>query len=247
MKKPFSSLSAEEVQFFLTYKESQYAIRRKRIEDFCSIQDENFGRKIIKNSLIFDKGSLKTFGSLFIIYCIVSFFIPITVTLKATEDDKISYCQIAKVASSSWCNHFIKLGEAPAANIEAITKDVQQMWAIRSATGGETLSRCWLPPSGHSQVRSQLKFISRYIADHNVSELTGRVARRTESVHCYCETPTLKIGQCLLSEVCGAVSTQVLVQGRSHSYTWMWLLLSPLCFSLHPTVVEICLSWYLPS
>ena len=67
MKKPFSSLSAEEVQFFLTYKESQYAIRRKRIEDFCSIQDENFGRKIIKNSLIFDKGSLKTFGSLFII------------------------------------------------------------------------------------------------------------------------------------------------------------------------------------
>jgi len=79
MKKPFSSLSTEEVQFFLTYKESQYAIRRKRIEDFCSIQDENFGRKIIKNSLIFDK------------------------------DDKISYCQIAKVASSSWCNHFIKL------------------------------------------------------------------------------------------------------------------------------------------
>ena len=59
MKTPFSTLSEEEIQFFLTYKESQYAIRRKRIEDFCSIQDENFGRKIIKNSLVYDKGSLK--------------------------------------------------------------------------------------------------------------------------------------------------------------------------------------------
>ena len=114
MKAPFSTLSAEEIQFFVTYKESQYAIRRKRIEDFCSIQDENFGRKIIKNSLVYDKGSLKyvQFGYHYILSrSYSSLFFSITDISSAAEDDKISYCQIAKVASSTWCNHFIKLGE----------------------------------------------------------------------------------------------------------------------------------------
>ena len=60
IKKPFASLSVQEIQFFLTYKESQYAIRRKRIENYCSLQDENFGRKILKNSLIFDSGKLQS-------------------------------------------------------------------------------------------------------------------------------------------------------------------------------------------
>ena len=60
IKKPFSTLSAQEIQFFLTYKESQYAIRRQRIENYCSLRDENFGRKIIKNSLIFDSGKLQS-------------------------------------------------------------------------------------------------------------------------------------------------------------------------------------------
>ena len=60
IKKPFASLSVQEIQFFLTYKESQYAIRRQRIENYCSLQDENFGRKILKNSLIFDSGKLQS-------------------------------------------------------------------------------------------------------------------------------------------------------------------------------------------
>lgn len=60
IKKPFSALSVQEIQFFLTYKESQYAIRRQRIENYCSLKDENFGRKIIKNSLIFDTGKLQS-------------------------------------------------------------------------------------------------------------------------------------------------------------------------------------------
>ena len=60
IKKPFASLSVQEIQFFLTYKESQYAIRRQRIENYCSLRDENFGRKIIKNSLIFDSGKLQS-------------------------------------------------------------------------------------------------------------------------------------------------------------------------------------------
>ena len=60
IKKPFSALSDQEIHFFLTYKESQYAIRRQRIENYCSLKDENFGRKIIKNSLIFDSGKLQS-------------------------------------------------------------------------------------------------------------------------------------------------------------------------------------------
>ena len=57
--------------------------RRERVEAYCQTKtkDRNFGKKIIKNSLIYD------------------------------EKDGVSYCQIAKVASSSWCNHFIKLGK----------------------------------------------------------------------------------------------------------------------------------------
>ena len=40
------------------------------------------------------------------------------------------------------------------------------------------------------------------------------MAQWGESVHCYSETPTLKISQCLLSEVCRAVNPQVLGQGN---------------------------------
>ena len=64
IKKPFSALSEQEIQFFLTYKESQYAIRRQRIENYCSLRDENFGRKIIKNSLIFDTGKLQSLDTI---------------------------------------------------------------------------------------------------------------------------------------------------------------------------------------
>ena len=56
-------------------------MRKKRIAEYCSTKDKNFGKKILPNSLIYD------------------------------QDDGVSYCQIAKVASSSWCNHFIKLGK----------------------------------------------------------------------------------------------------------------------------------------
>ena len=64
IKKPFSALSDQEIHFFLTYKESQYAIRRQRIENYCSLKDENFGRKILKNSLIFDSGKLQSLDNL---------------------------------------------------------------------------------------------------------------------------------------------------------------------------------------
>ena len=83
LRKNASEFSEEETAFFLTYKESQYDARRERVETYChtKTKDREFGKKIIKNSLIYD------------------------------ERDGVSYCQIAKVASSSWCNHFIKLGK----------------------------------------------------------------------------------------------------------------------------------------
>ena len=51
-----------------------------KIKEFCSIKEKNFGKRILTYSLIFDR------------------------------KDGVSYCQIAKVASSTWCDHFIKLG-----------------------------------------------------------------------------------------------------------------------------------------
>ena len=81
MKKNLSLFSETEIGFFLSFKESQYSLRRERIEEYCSKRDQKFGKKIVKSSLIYD------------------------------DVDGVSYCQIAKVASSSWCNHFIKLGK----------------------------------------------------------------------------------------------------------------------------------------
>ena len=79
LKRDFSDFTVNETQFFLSFKESQYAARRNKIEQFCD--GGKLGMTIRQNTLIYDK------------------------------KDGISYCQIAKVASSSWCNHFIKLGK----------------------------------------------------------------------------------------------------------------------------------------
>ena len=81
MQKNFSQYSENEIGFFTSFKESQYSARRNRVEHHCQVRDQNFGRKIIKNSLVYD------------------------------PKDKVSYCHIAKVASSTWSNHFIKLGK----------------------------------------------------------------------------------------------------------------------------------------
>ena len=80
LKKNVSSFSDDEFLFFLSFKENQYKERRVKIKEFCSIKEKNFGKTIMKYSLIFDR------------------------------KDGVSYCQIAKVASSTWCDHFIKLG-----------------------------------------------------------------------------------------------------------------------------------------
>ena len=227
MKTPFSTLSEEEIQFFLTYKESQYAIRKKRIEDFCSIQDENFGRKIIKNSLVYDKGSLKyvlfRYLNIYLLqrHRIHRIFFSINDISKATEDDKISYCQIAKVASSTWCNHFIKLGEVRWLNNEEKLDD-NKLFSAANVTDKERYRwrdalqifapKLWPQPS-KVRIAGTLWTLIRY--DRPVTEPSRRVAWRADLVHCNSPTSTLKIGQCLLSEVCRAVNPQVLGKGRS--------------------------------
>ena len=80
LKKNISTFSDNEFTFFLSFKENQYKERRERIEHFCDRKGKKFGKSIRKNKLIFD------------------------------DKDGIAYCQIAKVASSTWCNHFIGLG-----------------------------------------------------------------------------------------------------------------------------------------
>ena len=80
LSKNISTLTAGEFSYFLSFKEQQYRKRQRKIEEYCQTKEPKFGKKILKNSLIYD------------------------------NKDGIGYCQIAKVASSTWCNHFIRLG-----------------------------------------------------------------------------------------------------------------------------------------
>ena len=80
LSKNVSTLSQGEFSFFLSYKEKQYRERQRKIQEYCDTKGPKFGKKVLKNSLIYN------------------------------NKDKVGYCQIAKVASSTWCNHFIHLG-----------------------------------------------------------------------------------------------------------------------------------------
>ena len=149
MKKNLSLFSETEIGFFLSFKESQYSLRRERIEEYCSKRDQKFGKKIVKSSLIYD------------------------------DVDGVSYCQIAKVASSSWCNHFIKLGKLDLfwsmlgcltikywTNLQWVNKKTlftlskwykafsQQMSVTERTEDIVTPFKCWLPSYGRLQRRN---------------------------------------------------------------------------------------------
>ena len=76
-----SDFSDSDLSLFMSFKENQYEERRITLKQFCDSKGVKFGKVIKKDSLIFD------------------------------QIDEVAYCQIAKVASSTWCNHFIKLGK----------------------------------------------------------------------------------------------------------------------------------------
>ena len=127
MKKNVSLYSQAEIQYLLSFKERQYAVRRERIKDYCSVQDDPlFGMKI--DTLIYN---------------------PV---------DRVSYCPIAKVASSTWCNHFIKLGRTietllPLYRSKSLFCIIimffhQPMWLIRFTNNTRKLCKPWLPSYG---------------------------------------------------------------------------------------------------
>lgn len=134
LRKNASEFSEEETAFFLTYKESQYDARRERVETYChtKTKDREFGKKIIKNSLIYD------------------------------ERDGVSYCQIAKVASSSWCNHFIKLANVSDREYKR-WRDALQLLA----------PDLWPPPKDLLQAWHREDNLSLVIVRHPMSRLAS--------------------------------------------------------------------------
>ena len=74
-----SDFTENERNQFYIYKEKEYSERRERVRSVCRSLGSNFERKIRKSSIIFD------------------------------NLDSVAYCPIAKVASSTWSDHFINL------------------------------------------------------------------------------------------------------------------------------------------
>ena len=74
-----NSFTNKETTLFNKFKEQQYAERREIIKTVCNSLGSRFEMNIRKNSIIFD------------------------------DVDSASYCPIAKVASSTWSDHFINL------------------------------------------------------------------------------------------------------------------------------------------
>ena len=77
--KESSNLSESEKTLFLSFKEQQYKNRREHVSAYCDSLGDRFEKNIRKNSIVFN------------------------------AKDSVSYCPIAKVASSTWCDHFINL------------------------------------------------------------------------------------------------------------------------------------------
>ena len=81
LSRGFLTLKDSNTEKFYSLKEKEYQERQKRITEFCGTKGKDFGKKILmKQNLLYD------------------------------DKDKVAYCKIAKVATNTWCNHFIKLG-----------------------------------------------------------------------------------------------------------------------------------------
>ena len=74
-----NSFTNKERNLFNKFKEQQYAERREIIKTVCNSLGSRFEMNIRQSSIIFD------------------------------DADSVSYCPIAKVASSTWSDHFINL------------------------------------------------------------------------------------------------------------------------------------------
>ena len=82
LMKNFSSWTKSEVNVFMNLKESVYEERRTQVKKFCLKYQEAFSNGTSRMNLVYNKR------------------------------DQIAYCAIPKVASSTWCWHFIQLGKS---------------------------------------------------------------------------------------------------------------------------------------
>ena len=81
LKRNLSSWTESEIEYFMKLKEFQYEERRTQVKKFCVEYQEQFSNGTSRMNLMYNK------------------------------KDRISYCAIPKVASSTWCWHFIQLGK----------------------------------------------------------------------------------------------------------------------------------------
>ena len=81
LKRNLSSWTQREIEYFMKLKEFQYEERRTQVKKFCVEYQEQFSNGTSRMNLMYNK------------------------------KDRISYCAIPKVASSTWCWHFIQLGK----------------------------------------------------------------------------------------------------------------------------------------
>jgi len=112
--KKLTQWTNQELVSFMKMKEQVYSLRRQRIKQKCYRNPEYFSNGTSRMALIYD------------------------------EKDKISYCAVPKIASSTWCWHFIQM-----ANIsqEEISKrhQVLQTFApfLFPAPDPEDISEAW--------------------------------------------------------------------------------------------------------
>ena len=81
LKRNLSSWTESETKYFMNLKEFQYEERRTQVKKFCVEYQEQFSNGTSRMNLVYNK------------------------------KDRIAYCAIPKVASSTWCWHFIQLGK----------------------------------------------------------------------------------------------------------------------------------------
>ena len=82
LEKNLTTWTKSEVNIFMKLKESEYEERRSQVKKFCVEHQQQFSNGTRRMNLIYN------------------------------GRDRIAYCAIPKVASSTWCWHFIQLGKA---------------------------------------------------------------------------------------------------------------------------------------
>ena len=105
MARNVSSLTPSELVQFYSIKEAQYGARRARVQAYCRTQQGgNFSRRIYQY-LLYDK-------KVCIITTILKLMTMYLLDNQNIAQDEVSACTIAKVAGTTWHEHFLALGSS---------------------------------------------------------------------------------------------------------------------------------------